>query len=465
MSSFYESHIYQTSNFVEEHFQLIFNKCSFIFNEISNITPIDIESTLISVAGCTITTAADLKNVGDICLVTDSSSKTTINAEVVSINNNQAILLPFGSVANLSNNTVVKKISSSYEVNLGEFLLGAIVDGFGNILESCAEDCAISSKKLINCLAPDPLTRPIITKQLVTGVSAIDLFTSVGIGQRLAIFAAPGMGKTTLMGMILRNVEADIVVVGLIGERGREVREFLELEMNADARKKSVLVIATSDKSAVEQAKAPYVAQTIAEYFRDQGKNVVLFIDSITRYARAQREIGFSSGEIAVRGGYPTSVFQAFPKLIERAGNSTSGSITAFYTVLMENDTLSNDHIAEEIKSIVDGHIILSRKLAEQGHFPAINILSSLSRIANRIISNEHIMAIQKARMLIAKYDELELLIRVGEYQKGYDKVADEAINKRDAINLIIQQPVDTAIDFNNTLNRLITLMESRENC
>jgi len=417
MSSFYESHIYQTSNFVEEHFQLIFNKCSFIFNEISNITPIDIESTLISVAGCTITTAADLKNVGDICLVTDSSSKTTINAEVVSINNNQAILLPFGSVANLSNNTVVKKISSSYEVNLGEFLLGAIVDGFGNILESCAEDCAISSKKLINCLAPDPLTRPIITKQLVTGVSAIDLFTSVGIGQRLAIFAAPGMGKTTLMGMILRNVEADIVVVGLIGERGREVREFLELEMNADARKKSVLVIATSDKSAVEQAKDP------------------------------------------------TSVFQAFPKLIERAGNSTSGSITAFYTVLMENDTLSNDHIAEEIKSIVDGHIILSRKLAEQGHFPAINILSSLSRIANRIISNEHIMAIQKARMLIAKYDELELLIRVGEYQKGYDKVADEAINKRDAINLIIQQPVDTAIDFNNTLNRLITLMESRENC
>ena len=260
------------------------------------------------------------------------------------------------------------------------------------------------------------------------------------------------------MGIILRNSKVDIIVVALIGERGREVREFIDIELTGEMRSKCVLVVATSDRPPVEQVKCAYVAQTIAEYFRDQGKNVLLFVDSITRFARAQREVGLSAGEPIARSGFPPSVFLSFPRLMERAGNNEHGSITAFYTVLMEGDTVSLDPIADEVKSIIDGHIILTRKLAEQGHFPAINILTSLSRIADRIIEVDQLQAARHIRLLLSKYEELEFLIRVGEYKSGQDKLSDESIAKHAEIMKLLKQNQHEKVNYENALYSLIQL-------
>ena len=269
------------------------------------------------------------------------------------------------------------------------------------------------------------------------------------------------MGKTTLMGMIIRNSSVDIVVVCLVGERGREVREFIDLEIGVEAAKKCVLVVATSDKSSVEQLKCAYIAQTIAEYFRDQGKNVLLFMDSITRFARAGREVGLSAGENLARGGYPASVFLSFPKLMERAGSAMIGSISAFYTVLMEDENISNDAVADEIKSILDGHIILSRKLVESSQFPAIDNLKSLSRVADRIISPQQLNAARHIRLLLSKYEEIEFLIKVGEYKKGSDNVSDEAVDKMQMIQTLLKQKTKDHFNFEDSLKSLLQLSGS----
>ena len=284
------------------------------------------------------------------------------------------------------------------------------------------------------------------------------------MGQRLGVFAPPGVGKTTLMGMLIRNVASDIVVIALIGERGREVREFIDLELDEEIRSRCVLVVATSDKPPVEQVKAAYVAQTIAEYFRDQGKNVALFMDSITRFARAQREVGLSAGEPLARGGFPPSVFLSFPQLMERAGNTPDGSITAFYMTLTDAEQNNSDVIAEEVKSIIDGHIMLNRNLANRGHYPAIDILSSLSRIGDRVISNDQLLATRHLRMLLTEHNEIEFLLRVGEYVAGQNKIADEAIAKHDDIIKFLQQPprdtknISHEENFKQRLKKLIIL-------
>lgn len=431
---------------------------------IAPIEPYQLEGKVSSVISNMITTRLSGVMIGDMCQVYDSN--ISLLAEVVAIDGQFVKLLPYAEVSGISQNTRIRKYGNGFNIEVGDFLLGQIVNGLGKIIATMTDEMpdeassTITSQLPINAAAPDPLERLIINDKLITGITSIDMFNTCAQGQRVGIFAGPGMGKTTLMGMIIRNAEVDVVVVCLIGERGREVREFIELELNPEIRKKCILVVATSDRPPVEQVKCPFVAQTIAEYFRAQGKNVLLFVDSITRFARAQREVGLAAGEPITRGGYPPSVFMAFPKLMERAGKTNQGTITALYTVLMEGEDIQQDPIADEIKSIIDGHIVLSKKLAETGHFPAINILASLSRVADRIISKEQLDAARHIRLLMSRYLDLEFILRVGEYKPGNSQIDDEAIAKHDSIRQFLVQGPTQQIDYDSSLNKLINLAD-----
>jgi len=436
------------------------DKCDEIRREVGDISPYKYCGKLISAFGTIITAFLPDVKIGDLCQISNNNISLRLIAEVIAIDGKKVKLLPYGSIENISQDCRVEKLSSGFNVKIGDWILGHMIDGFGNISGSIApnevsQTYANTHSLPVMCLAPDPLSRPLIDKQLITGVKSIDMFTPCGYGQRVGIFAGPGMGKTTLMGMILRGADVDIIVVALVGERGREVREFIDLELDAETRKKTVLVVATSDRPPVEQVKCVYTAQTICEYFRDQGKRVLLFVDSITRFARAGREVGLSAGEPVTRGGFPPSVFLSFPKLMERAGNNAKGSITAFYTVLMEGEQLNQDPIADEIKSIIDGHIILSRKLAEQGHFPAVDVLQSLSRVGDRIISEQQLKNTRHLRLLLSKHAELEFLIRVGEYKAGNDALADEAVAKHKLINKLLTQDRQTFEEFTKVLSEV----------
>jgi type III secretion protein N (ATPase) len=302
--------------------------------------------------------------------------------------------------------------------------------------------------------SPSPLERKIISKPISLGIRAIDGLLTCGEGQRMGIFAAAGGGKSTLLASIIRNTEADVTVLALIGERGREVREFIEKDLGPEGQKRAVLVISTSDRPAMERLKAAYVATSIAESFRDKGKRVLLLMDSVTRFGRAQREIGLAAGEPPTRRGFPPSVFSELPKLMERAGNSDKGSITALYTVLVEGDDMT-EPIADETRSILDGHIILSRKLAQQNHYPAIDILASISRCQSAIIPKDHKAAASKLRSLLAKYAEVELLLKIGEYKKGTDPETDEAVAKNGAVNAFLKQGLDEKPAYNDTIEKL----------
>ncbi len=431
--------------------------------KLSECNTISYQGRVNSAKGAIVVATFPQAKIGDLCIIENNNIGFKNYAEVVAINEDEVKLLPFGSIEQISNQAIVTKASTNFTININAQILGKVVDGLGNIISNMVtnnensynETESVTESYQVMRLAPDALSRKIIEEPFYTGVKSIDLFTTCGKGQRLAIFSGPGMGKTTLMGMIIKYSKADVIIVALIGERGREVREFIDLELDDTSRRKCVLVVVTSDRPPVEQVKAAYTAHTIAEYFRDQGLDVLLFTDSITRFARAQREVGLSAGEPITRGGYPTSVFLAFPRLMERAGNNQHGSITAFYTVLMEGEQTNQDPIADEIKSIVDGHIVLSKKLVETGHFPAINVLSSLSRVADRIIDEHHKLSARKIRLLLSKYEELEFLLRVGEYKRGNDSVADEAIDKHDAIMKFLQQRVHESEDFNSMLTHL----------
>ncbi len=414
-----------------------------------------------SAVGTTVRSTIENVNIGDLCIIADEVTKTDMKAEVIAFQKNEVLLLPLGTIQGLSQKAVVIRSQERFQIAVGDFLLGKVVDGFCNVMADMSEKALLNNEKhyySVMQAAPPPLTRPLISAPFSTGIKSVDMFTTCGKGQRLAIFSGPGIGKTTLLGMLLRGCEADVIVVALIGERGREVKEFIDIELNQKTKEKTVMVVSTSDKPPVEHVKSAYVAQTVAEYFRDQGKTVLLLVDSITRFARAQREVGLSAGEPVSRGGFPPSVFLSFPKLMERAGNSAKGSITAFYTVLLEGEAIENDPIADEVKSIIDGHIVLSRKLAEQGHFPAVNVLLSLSRIADRIITTKHKESARKLRLLLSKYEEVELLLRVGEYQKGNDPLTDEAVKKHNEILKYLQQPHTESIPYQTALKQLLQI-------
>jgi len=306
---------------------------------------------------------------------------------------------------------------------------------------------------------PAPMTRRPISTPLHTGVRAIDGLLTCGEGQRVGIFAAAGGGKSTLLGMLARNTDADVVVIALIGERGREVREFIERELGTNGMGNAVVVCATSDRPAMERVKASFVATAVAEYFRDQGKRVLLLVDSVTRLARAQREIGLAVGEPPARRGFPPSVFNILPRLMERAGTNEKGSITAFYTVLVEGDDM-NEPVADEVRSVLDGHIVLSRKLGIANHYPAIDILASVSRVMNAIVPAEHLDCAGRFRELLSKHQEIELLVRIGEYKEGTDRLADKAIKRIAEMNRFLRQNRDSVAPYPDTLSKLEELVQ-----
>ncbi|MFW0929519.1 type III secretion system ATPase SctN [Providencia sp. VP23HZSY-1] len=381
-----------------------------------------------------------------------------IDAEVVSIDGDYALLSPFSEPLGVTVGSDVIPTGHCYQICVGDFLLGRVLDGLGRPLDH-SNLPQYGEYRTLNADVPNPLLRQIIDTHLPLGVRAIDGLLTCGIGQRIGIFAAAGCGKSTLLGMISEGCESDIIVLALIGERGREVREFLEHTLTPQALKRCVIVIATSDRSTLERLKAAYTATTIAEYFRDQGKNVLLMMDSLTRFARASREIGLAAGECATSGGYPPSFYAQLPRLLERAGRAESGSITAIYTVLVEGDNM-NEPVSDEVRSILDGHIVLSRKLAQENHYPAIDINASISRVMVQVTSEQHRKNAGKLRKLQAAWKDIELLVRVGEYQTGQDPESDEALMKRPIIREFLCQPTDERVKFQDTLDMLCKIIK-----
>ncbi|ENU5442227.1 FliI/YscN family ATPase [Salmonella enterica] len=393
-------------------------------------------------------------HLGELCYI----GAQRLLAEVVSLQDGYACLSLFDIAVGLRCGTSVVASGAEYQIAVGDFLLGKTLDGLGRLPNSSDIPYGVEYRPLESA-PPDPMERALIEEILPVGVRAIDATLTCARGQRLGIFAAAGGGKSTLLSMLCDGVEADVIVLALVGERGREVREFLEYILSDYARSRCVTVVATSERAALERLKASFVATTIAEYFRDQGKNVVLMIDSLTRYARAAREVGLSSGEPPVASGFPPSVFATLPRLLERAGNGKVGSITAFYTVLVEGDNM-NEPIADEVRSILDGHIVLSRKLAEANHYPAIDVSTSVSRVMRQIVTSEHMRLAGHLRTLIALYREIELLVRVGEYREGQDPDADKALRCWPVIQQFLQQAAGNPQSLSETLELLKLAVE-----
>lgn len=391
---------------------------------------------------------AHLPNVGlgELCTLPNGGL-----AEVVSIEGNEALLSPYNEPIGLSNSMFVSPQGKSLYIRVGEHLLGRVINALAQPIDGEELSCS-NILRDIDGEPPNPMQRSIIDKPISMGVKAIDTMLTVGRGQRLGIFAPAGCGKSTLLGMLATNSEAEIIILALIGERGREVREFLENILTPELRARSIIIVATSDRPALERVKAAATATTIAEYFRDQGIHVLLLVDSLTRYARAIREIALASGEPIVGGGYPPSLYARLPRLLERAGPSMHGSITAFYTILMEDH---GDPLAEEVRSLLDGHIVLSRRLAEVNHYPAIDILSSISRVMNQITSDSHKKEANRLRKLLSSWQEIELLLRVGEYQKGNNFDADDAIERKSKIECFLQQGTSENYTFEQSLKYL----------
>ncbi|MDQ8726883.1 type III secretion system ATPase SctN [Bradyrhizobium sp. LHD-71] len=388
--------------------------------------------------------------IGELCTIADAQAGHAISAEVVGFTSKAVLLTPIGELHGLSMRSEVIPTGRTMTTPVGDNLLGRIIDSLGRALDGGPPINRRESVRPLHGPAPNPLSRQLIDRPFNVGLRAVDGLLSCGEGQRLGIYGEPGSGKSWLVAHIVKNADADVAVVGMIGERGREVREFIARQLGEEGLKRSVLVVATSDKSPIERLKAAYVATAIAEHFRDSGRRVLLLIDSITRFARAAREIGLAAGEPPTRRGFPPSIFATLPQLIERAGMGERGSVTAFYTVLVEGDG-TGDPIAEETRGILDGHIVLSRTLASSGHFPAIDVLASRSRLMEAVVSREHAIDAGRLRSLLARYAEIEFLIQVGEYKQGADKLADEAVAKIGELRSFLRQSPDERTTFEET--------------
>lgn len=412
---------------------------------------VEVIGTMLKVAGVQV-------SLGEVCELRQRDGTLLQRAEVVGFSRTLALLAPFGELVGLSRQTRVIGLGRPLAVPVGSALLGRVLDGLGEPADGQGP-LAGDDWVQIQAQAPDPMRRRLIEQPLPTGVRIVDGLMTLGEGQRMGIFAAAGVGKSTLMGMFARGTQCDVNVIVLIGERGREVREFIEMILGPDGLARSVVVCATSDRSSIERAKAAYVGTAIAEYFRDRGMRVLLMMDSLTRFARAQREIGLVAGEPPTRRGFPPSVFAELPRLLERAGMGETGSITAFYTVLAEDDT-GSDPIAEEVRGILDGHLILSREIAARNQYPAIDVLGSLSRVMSQIVSAEQRQYAGQLRRLLAKHNEVETLLQVGEYRHGSDAVADEAIARIDAIRDFLSQPTDQLSDYDTILEQLAGVID-----
>jgi flagellum-specific ATP synthase len=409
------------------------------------------------VIGLTIESRGPATRIGDVCLIRDQTGVPIIS-EVVGFRNDLVLLMPLGPVEGLAPGSEVEATSDSLTVRVGADLLGRVVDGLGRPMDGLGP---ISGEEWIHIQndPPSPLSRPRIDEPLATGVRVIDGLLTLGLGQRVGLFAGSGVGKSTLLGMVARNSEADINVIALIGERGREVREFIERDLGAEGLRRSVVIVATSDQPPLVRVKGAFVATAIAEYYRDQGKRVALMMDSVTRFAMASREIGLAIGEPPTSRGYTPSVFAMLPKLLERAGRSEKGSITGIYTVLVEGDDMQ-DPISDAVRGILDGHIVLQRDLANRGHFPSIDSLQSISRLMNDVVTPEHREAAKIARALLSAKKDVEDLIRIGAYRSGSDYLADAAIDRESRLLSFLRQEVDEISTFGATVQNLQDIVE-----
>ncbi len=401
---------------------------------------------VVKVVGLTIESIGPDAKLNDMCYIIPKNGGEPLKAEVVGFRDDRVLLMPYDNVEGVGLGSRVENSGAPLKVYASETLLGKTLDGLGQPIDGTQLNRSGSGYS-VEAMPPDPLKRQIIDEVLPLGVKAVDGLNTIGKGQRIGVFAGSGVGKSTLLGMFARNTKADINVIALIGERGREVREFIERDLGPEGMARSVVVVATSDKPALIRKKAAQTATAIAEYFRDQGKDVLIMMDSLTRFSMAQREIGLASGEPPVSRGYPPSVYAEMPKLLERAGNAEKGSITGLYTVLVDGDDF-NEPITDTARGILDGHIVLSRKLGHKNHYPAIDVLASISRCMSSIVTPEHKKAAGELRNVLATYTEAEDLINIGAYKKGSNKEIDHAVEKIDEVNGFLRQGVYDKFTF-----------------
>lgn len=404
------------------------------------------------VVGLTVESIGPQANTNDLCRIISTDRKSQVIAEVIGFSDGRLLLMPFEPLDGIGIGSMVENLNTVHSVKVGPHLLGKVLDGLGNPMDGSSFD--VEALYPVEADPPDPMDRVIIDEVLPLGVKAIDGLLTIGKGQRIGIFAGSGVGKSTLLGMIARNTKADINVIALIGERGREVKEFIERDLGEEGLKRSVVIIATSDKPAIIRKKAAKAATSIAEYFRNQGKDVLLMMDSLTRFSMAQREIGLAAGEPPVSRGYPPSVYSEMPKLLEHAGNDDVGSITGLYTVLVDGDDF-NEPITDTARGILDGHIVLTRQLANKNHYPAIDVLQSISRVMSSIVTKEQKKLAGECKMLMATYREAEDLINIGAYKAGSNPEIDRAIEKMKEINSFLCQDVDEKVSFEDSIEIL----------
>lgn len=429
-------------------------------HNLATVSTYNIRGKVTELTGIVVKAVVPGVRVGELCLIEPFHRGAPIKAEVVGFRDREVLLMPLGDLEGIGLGNAVIPTGGSLTVRVGHQLLGRILDGMGDPLDSDTKGpLEYETEYSVTARPPDALHRRRVTKPLSVGVRSIDGLLTVGEGQRIGFFAAAGVGKSTLIGMIARNAEADVNVICLVGERGREVRDFIERDLGEEGLRRSVVIVSTSDQPSLVRMKAAYVATAIAEYYRDQGMKVLFMMDSVTRFARALREVGLAAGEPPARQGYTPSVFSTLPKLLERTGNSDKGSITAFYTVLVAGDDM-NEPVADEVRSILDGHIVLSRDLAARSHYPAIDISESVSRVMDDIIDDEHRDSARKMREVISNYEKERDLILIGAYEEGSDPRVDYAIEKIEAVNEFLKQDVTDNIPLQETIEQLEEIFE-----
>lgn len=429
-------------------------------NLIKNTDTVSYRGKIDKIIGMVIESTGPRADIGEVCVIKTTRSSRVIKAEVVGFKEDKVLLMPYEDISGIGPGCMVESTGDVLRISVGDELIGRIIDGFGNPIDG-GQKLHTTMTYPVGNIPSNPLSRPRIDSRIHIGVKAIDSLLTCGRGQRMGIFSGSGVGKSTLLGMISRNIEADVNVIALVGERGREVRDFIEKDLKKEGMERSILVVATSDQPAMMRLKCAMVATTIAEYFKDRGKNVLLLMDSLTRYAMAGREIGLAIGEPPVARGYTPSIYSMLPKLLERSGNFETGSITGIYTVLVEGDDV-NEPISDTVRGIIDGHIVLSRAVAMRNHYPAIDILASISRIMDEIVSEEHKKMAGSIRRILSVYYENFDLISIGAYKSGTNPELDVAIAKMDQINAFLRQGVEENFSFEKTMEQMATIAETR---
>lgn len=426
---------------------------------LEHIDPIRVNGRVSQVIGLVIESTGPNTSLGEVCLIKSRTGEVVCHSEVVGFRDNKVLSMVLGDASKVSQGSEIIATGRTLSVHLGDDLLGRVIDGLGNPIDGKGE-IHYQETRSIYSTPPNPLDRKLINEPMITGIRSVDTLVTCGKGQRVGIFSGSGVGKSVMLGMIARNTRADVNVIALVGERGREVGEFIERELGPDGLRRSVVVVATSDQSALIRLKAAMMATTIAEYFRDRGLDVMLLMDSVTRVAMAQREVGLAIGEPPTTKGYTPSVFALLPKILERAGNAREGSITGLYTVLVEGDDM-NDPIADAARSILDGHVVLSRRLASSGHYPAVDVLESVSRVMPVITTSDHRKAAQKVLDVLSTYREAEDLINIGAYVKGSNPKIDDALKRIDTIRAFLRQESDESEAFEKSLSHVMSMTKS----